>query len=84
MPARRQVAKLLLYGAALALGTAALQLLDWLHIVRTTPDEVYVALIAFTPAPNTIKTHTARLFDKLAATNRTQASARARGPGLLA
>lgn len=141
MPARRQAATLLLYGAALALGTAALQLLDWFHLVRTIPGEVYVALIALAflllglwagwrlarprpvpPAgqagiaaglgisprelevlghlaagsttkeiaraldlsPNTVKTHTARLFEKLAATNRTQASAKARHLGLLA
>jgi DNA-binding NarL/FixJ family response regulator len=131
---------MLLYGVALALGTAALQWLDYRYLARTTPGEVYVALVALAflllggwagwrlsrpqPAhpdghaavaaqlgisarelevlhalalgqttkeiartlsisPNTVKTHTARLFEKLPATNRTQATARARELGLL-
>ena len=129
-----------LYGAALALGTAALQWLDWLRVARTASTEIAIALIALAflalglwagwrlarpqpplPAghaataaglgisprelevlgalarglstkeiartlaisPNTVKTHTSRLFEKLPAANRTQATARARDLGLI-
>lgn len=131
---------MILYGLALALGTTALEWLDYQRLARTTPGDVYIALVALTflllgawvgwrlahrqPAhpeghvavaqqlgisarelevlhalarglttkeiartlaisPNTVKTHTARLFEKLPATNRTQATARARELGLL-
>lgn len=130
----------LLYGGALALGTAALQWLDWLRVARSAPGEVYLALVALAflalglwtgwrlarplpplPAgraataaglgisprelevlgalargqttkeiarvlgisPNTVKTHTSRLFEKLPAANRTQATARGRELGLI-
>lgn len=129
-----------LYGAMLAVGTAVLQWLDYQRLARTTPGDVYLALLAAaflalgtfmgwrlsrprpandgSPAvqaalgisarelevlqalarglankeiaralgvsPNTVKTHLARLFGKLAAANRTQAIARARELGILA
>lgn len=130
----------LLYGALLAAGTALLQWLDWQHLARTEPTDIYLALVATAflglglavglhlsrpqapppsgnPAavavlgispreldvlraladglttkeiaralgvsPNTVKTHLARLFEKLAATTRTGAVARARTLGLL-
>ena len=132
---------LVLYGAALALGTAVLQWLDYRRLVRAFPGEVYIALVAAAflglglwagwklarprpvpPAghaavaaglgispreldvlghlaaglstkeiaraldvsPNTVKTHTSRLFEKLPARNRTEATARARALGLIA
>ena len=145
VPARsthsRSPIPVILYGIALALGTAALQWFDWLRLVRTVPGEVYVAVVAagflligllagwrlasprplpptgqagvaaglgISPrelevlgaiarglttkeiaraldvSPNTIKTHTQRLFAKLPATTRTGATARARDLGLIA
>lgn len=138
---RGQWAPVLAYGAALALGTAGLQWLDWQRVARTAPGEAYVALVAcaflaiglwagwrlarpapphpaghgavaaglgisprelevldalakglttkeiaraLAVSPNTVKTHTARLFEKLPASNRTQATARARDLGLIA
>lgn len=132
-----------LYGGLLALGTLALQGLDYLHLVRAQSGEVYVFVIALCflalgvylgvriigptrgPAPpfdgnpqaqtqlgisprelevlvelaagrsnkeiaakldvspNTVKTHVARLFEKLGARRRTEAILRARELGLL-
>lgn len=132
-----------IYGGLLALGTLALQGLDYLHLVRAQPREFYIFLIALAflalgiylgvriigpstqaPAPfdgnpqaqaqlgisarelevlvelaagrsnkeiaqrldvspNTVKTHVARLFEKLGARRRTEAIQRARELGLL-
>jgi DNA-binding CsgD family transcriptional regulator len=130
-----------LYGLALALGTFALDWLDYQRMVRVHSGEVYIALIAFAflalgvyagarlfgaartapvpgnPAaqatlgisgrelevlkelaagysnkeiaarlavsPNTVKTHIARLFEKLGARRRTEALAKARELGLI-
>jgi DNA-binding CsgD family transcriptional regulator len=133
----RQVAA---YGVLLAIGTAALQWLDYQRLARTAPGEIYIALVAAgflalgvavglrlvrpsSPAfdgnpqalaslgisprelevlqslarglsnkeiaralgvsPNTVKTHVARLFEKLDASNRAHAIARARDFGIL-
>ena len=150
MPGRRSSAgpdraaawrRALAYGALLALGTVALQGLDYLRLVRTHSSDVYVALVALgflglgiylgsrvlvapRPAPfdgnpqavaalgispreldvleqimagrsnqeiadrlgvslNTVKTHVARLLEKLGAKRRTDAIAKARLLGIL-
>lgn len=133
--------RILLYGAALASGTLALQWLDYWRLVRSSPLEFYLFLVAATfllfglvlgrklfaapaPAPfqgnpqaqkalgisarelavlhalaagrsnkeiatelgvspNTVKTHVARLFEKLPARRRTDAIAKGRELGLL-
>ena len=130
----------LIYGALLAIGALALQWLQFHLLVRTHPQEVYVALFALAcmvlgawvalrlrrrPAstldidpdapqrlgisgrelevlgllaagrsnkeiarqldvsPNTVKTHVAKLFEKLGAKRRTQAILRARELGVI-
>lgn len=131
----------LVYGLLLAAGTAALQWLDYLALVRARAAEVYVVLIAaaflaigvyagwrlfgvrrvadtkgnpaaqgslgisarelevlrelaaghsskeiarhLAVSPNTVKTHVARLFEKLGARRRTDAVQRARELGLI-
>ncbi|HXC57119.1 MAG TPA: response regulator transcription factor [Rhizomicrobium sp.] len=131
-----------LYGAALALGTVALDWLDYQRVVRAHSGDIYIALIAFAflalgvylgarlfaaptslaapgnpqaqatlgisarelevlhelaagrsnkeiavrlaVSPNTVKTHVARLFEKLGARRRTEALAKARELGLIA
>ncbi|MEA1676011.1 helix-turn-helix transcriptional regulator [Nitrospirillum sp. BR 11163] len=138
LPAARRVA---LYGLALAIGTAALQWLDYQRLARAHSDDIYILLIAaaflalgvmvgmrlMRPAPplpaegnvqaqaglgisaremavlrelaagrsnkeialvldispNTVKTHLARLFEKLGAQRRTDAVNRARELGLV-
>lgn len=132
--------RILLYAAALALGAAALQWLEFQRFARLQPEALAVGLIAaaflglglylgarlFGPAPaaapgnpaaqaelgisgrelevlqelaagrsnkeiaqrlnispNTIKTHTARLYEKLGAKRRTEAIARARALKIL-
>ena len=130
-----------MYGACLAVGTLALQGLDYLRVVRAHANDIYIALIAAAflglgvfagarlfgaakPAPfdgnpkaiaslgisprelmvlgeiaagrsnkeiarvlqvspNTVKTHAARLFEKLGAVRRTDAIARARELGIV-
>lgn len=129
------------YGAALALGTALLQWLDYQRMARLQPQELYLSLLAlgflvlgvvlgvrvFAPpkpapfdgnpqaveslgisprelevlqalaaglankqiarqlevSPNTVKTHVARLYEKLGAGRRTEAVRKARELGLL-
>lgn len=129
------------YGAALALGTALLQWLDYQRMARLQPQELYLGLLAlgflvlgvvlgvrvFAPpkpapfdgnpqaveslgisprelevlqalaaglankqiarqlevSPNTVKTHVARLYEKLGAGRRTEAVRKARELGLL-
>lgn len=129
------------YGAMLALGTVALQWLDYQQLVRSQPGQIYVAVIAtaflalgvFVGArvlrgpqplpfdgnpnataalgittrelavlnqlaqgqsnkqiaqslgisPNTVKTHVARIFEKLDAQRRTDAINKARSLGIL-
>lgn len=146
MPRARRSAPLpwlqiLLYGLALALGTVALEGIDYIGLVRRRPDDlilfcvaagflilgVIVGARALRPpkalpfdgnpqaqvslgisdrertvldalaaglsnkeiarqldvSPNTVKTHVARLFEKLGAHRRTEAIARARELGLL-
>jgi DNA-binding CsgD family transcriptional regulator len=133
--------RILVYGLLLAVGTAALQWLDYLRLARAHSDELYIFLIAAgflalgvyvgaralggaKPAPfdgnpqaqvalgisarelevlqelaagrsnkeiaarleispNTIKTHVARLFEKLEAKRRTDAIRKARELGLV-
>lgn len=135
--------RILLYGAALATGTAVLQWLDYQRLARTHMSDVAVFLIAalflalgvlvgvrvvgaptrsepfdgnprardalgisareyavlrelaegrsnkeiaqrLAVSPNTVKTHVARLYEKLGARRRTEAIARARELGILA
>ncbi len=136
-----QLKRVVLYGAALAAGTALLQWLDYQRLARTHSDEIYTFLIAaaflalglflglklFGPpkaepgqgnpqaqaalgisprelavlhalaagrsnkeialdlgvSPNTVKTHVARLFEKLDARRRTDAINKARELGIL-
>ena len=133
--------RVLLYGALLAAGTAALQWLDYQRLARVHSGELTIALVAagflalgivvgvrviggpyparsdgnpqaqaalgisrrelavlheiaagrsnkeiaaaLHVSPNTVKTHVARLFDKLEAKRRTDAIARARDLGLV-
>jgi DNA-binding NarL/FixJ family response regulator len=133
--------RVVLYGALLAAGTAALQWLDYLRLARAHSDELYVFLVAagflalgvyvgaralagakpapfdgnpqaqaalgisarelevlkelaagrsnkeiaarLEVSPNTIKTHVARLFEKLEAKRRTDAIRKARELGLV-
>lgn len=133
--------RVILYGLLLAIGTAALQWLDYLRLARAHSDELYVFLVAagflalgvyvgarvlggakpapfdgnpqaqaalgistrelevlkelaagrsnkeiaarLEVSPNTIKTHVARLFEKLEAKRRTDAIRRARELGLV-
>jgi DNA-binding CsgD family transcriptional regulator len=135
------VKQILAYGALLAVGTLALQWLDYQRLARTHTADIYIFLIAagflvlgvvlgmrvfaqpvrapfdgnpeaqaalgISPrelavleelaagrsnkeialrlhvSPNTVKTHVARLFEKLGARRRTDAIARARQLGLL-
>ncbi len=133
--------RILIYGTCLALGTLALQGLDYLRLVRAHTGDIYIVLIATAflglgvfagarlfgapkPAPfdgnpkavntlgisprelmvlneiaagrsnkeiarvldvspNTVKTHAARLFEKLGAVRRTDAIAKARELGIV-
>lgn len=133
--------RVLIYGAILAAGTLALQILDYQRLARLQPSEVLLAVVAtaflalgiyigsrvvaapppipfdgnpkgqaalgISPreldvlheiaagrsnkeiatvlgvSPNTVKTHIARLFEKLEAKRRTDAIAKARALGLV-
>ena len=99
-----------LYGLLLALGTFALQWLDYQRMARVHAGDIYDFLLAelgISPrelavlreiaaghsnkqiaarlhvSPNTVKTHVARLFDKLGARRRTEALRKARELGLV-
>lgn len=65
--------------AALALSARELEVLD--QLAQGAPNKVIARRLAI--SPNTVKTHLARLFDKLGAANRTEAIARARALDLL-
>lgn len=67
--------------AAEALGLSAreLEVLD--QLAQGAPNKVIARRLAI--SPNTVKTHLARLFEKLGAANRTEAIARARALDLL-
>ena len=75
----------LLYGALLAAGALALTWLDYLRFARTFPGELQLFLIAagLNVSQNTVKTHVARVLEKLEVSRRTAALARARELGLL-
>ena len=62
---------ILLYAAILALGAFALQWLDQQRMARLDV------------SPNTVKTHVARLYEKLGATRRPDAVRRAKELGLV-
>ena len=141
MIGRGEVKRVILYGALLAAGTAALQWLDYQRLARTQVADIYIVLIAvaflglgiflgarllaqppvqpfdgnpkvqetlgISPreltvlhelaagrsnkeiaaelgvSPNTVKTHIARLFEKLEAKRRTDAIAKARELGIV-
>ena len=51
------------------------------QLAQGAPNKVIARRLAI--SPNTVKTHLARLFDKLGAANRTEAIARARALDLL-
>ncbi len=63
----------------LGLSARELEVLD--HLAQGAPNKVIARRLAI--SPNTVKTHLARLFEKLEAGNRTEAIARARALDLL-
>ena len=67
--------------AAEALGLSARELEVLRQLAQGAPNKVIARRLAI--SPNTVKTHLARLFDKLGAANRTEAIARARALDLL-
>jgi hypothetical protein len=62
----------LTYGLALAAGAFALRWLEYQYAVRTFSTEIYIV------SPNTVKTHLAHLYEKLAVSRRTQAISKAK------
>ena len=75
----------LVYGLALAAGAVALQWFEYQLWARARAGTLYVALIAarLGLSPNTVKTHVARLFEKLRVARRTEAISLARELGLV-
>ncbi|MCW1401239.1 response regulator transcription factor [Novosphingobium sp. MW5] len=65
--------------ASLAISTREVEVLDLL--AEGCPNKVIARRLAI--SPNTVKTHVARLFEKLEATNRTEAIAKARALDIL-
>lgn len=65
--------------ASLAISTREVEVLDLL--AQGCPNKVIARRLAI--SPNTVKTHVARLFEKLEATNRTEAIAKARALDIL-